>query len=166
MNSDKLIRRLTLLQVALVALLILLPIAWVVLSSFKPSAEVTAYPPELLFRPTLDNYRTLFGTTPFLHYTWNSTVVTIGSTAIGLLLGVKHYEAFCGTFKAGDHLTIRVRNLLASKEAGAGEDLALSAFDANILRGDQELARARLSVMEPPASLLAQIATPAWETAA
>lgn len=86
--NDKLAARLNLLQIALVALLILLPIAWMVLSSLKPSAEVTAYPPKLFFAPTLENYRTLFGTTPFLHYTWNSTVITVGSTAIGLLLGV------------------------------------------------------------------------------
>ena len=86
--NDKLVQRLNLLQIAFVALLILLPIAWMVLSSFKPSAEVTAYPPTLMFSPTLENYRTLFGTTPFLHYTWNSTVITVGSTAIGLLLGI------------------------------------------------------------------------------
>ena len=50
--------------------------------------EVTAYPPTLWFMPTLENYRQLFETTPFAHYTWNSAVITIGSTAIGHLLGV------------------------------------------------------------------------------
>src|SRR6218665_4223238 len=69
------------------ALLILLPIAWMLLSSFKPSAQVTAYPPRLWFGPTLENDRTLFAGTPFLRYTWNSTVITAGSTAIGFLLG-------------------------------------------------------------------------------
>jgi multiple sugar transport system permease protein len=86
--SDKLIQRLNLLQIAVVALLILMPIAWMVLSSFKPSAEVTAYPPKLWFAPTLDNYRQLFNTTPFSHYTWNSLVITVGSTVIGIVLGV------------------------------------------------------------------------------
>jgi len=86
--SDAWMRRLNLLQIAIVAVLILLPIAWMVLSSFKPSSEVTAYPPTLVFAPTLDNYRQLFGTTPFAHYTLNSLVVTFGSTAIGILLGV------------------------------------------------------------------------------
>ncbi len=85
---DEWVRRLNTLQVAIVAVLILAPIAWMVLSSFKPSAEVTAYPPTLVFAPTLDNYRQLFGTTPFGRYTWNSLVVTAGSTAIGLVLGV------------------------------------------------------------------------------
>ena len=86
--DDKLIRRLNLFQIAIVALMILAPIAWMVLSSFKPSSQVTAYPPELFFAPTLDNYRQLFNTTPFARYTWNSTVITVGSTLIGIMLGV------------------------------------------------------------------------------
>jgi multiple sugar transport system permease protein len=86
--DDKWIRRLNLLQIAIVAFMILAPIAWMVLGSFKPSSEVTAYPPKLWFAPTLDNYRQLFDTTPFAHYTWNSAVITIGSTLIGIVLGV------------------------------------------------------------------------------
>jgi multiple sugar transport system permease protein len=86
--SDEWMHRLNTMQVLAVAVLILLPIAWMVLSSLKPSAEVTAYPPKFLFAPTLDNYRQLFQTTPFLEYTWNSMVVTVGSTLIGLVLGV------------------------------------------------------------------------------
>ena len=86
--DDRWVRRATLLQIGIVAFLILSPIAWMVLSSFKPSAEVIAYPPRLWFAPTLDNYRQLFDTTPFAHYTWNSGVVTIASTVIGIALGV------------------------------------------------------------------------------
>ena len=86
--NDTMLRRLNLLQIAIVAFVILAPIGWMVLSSFKPSSEVTAYPPTLWFAPTLDNYRQLFNTTPFGRYTWNSAVVTIGSTLIGILLGV------------------------------------------------------------------------------
>ena len=86
--DDRWVRRATLLQIGIVAFLILSPIAWMVLSSFKPSAEVIAYPPTLWFAPTLDNYRQLFDTTPFAHYTWNSGVVTIASTVIGIALGV------------------------------------------------------------------------------
>ena len=75
-------------QFALVGLLILLPVAWMVASSFKTSAEVTAYPPRLLFRPTLSNYARLFGTTPFLEYSRNSTIVAGVSTILGILLAV------------------------------------------------------------------------------
>lgn len=86
--NERWIQRLNTLQITLVAMLILLPIAWMVLGSLKPSSEVTAYPPKLFFEPTLDNYRQLFQTTPFGGYAWNSMVITVGSTLIGLLLGV------------------------------------------------------------------------------
>ena len=86
--EDKLIRRLSLLQIVIVAFMILVPVAWMVLSSFKPSAEVTAYPPTLWFAPTLDNYRQLFETTPFGQYAMNSVIITVGSTLIGIVLGV------------------------------------------------------------------------------
>jgi multiple sugar transport system permease protein len=82
------VARLNALQLALVALGILAPIAWMVLGSFKPSAEVTAYPPKLWFEPTLDNYRRLLATTPFARYALNSLAVAGGSTFIGLAIGV------------------------------------------------------------------------------
>ncbi len=88
MVSATALRRLGGLQLALVSLVILAPVAWMVLSSFKPSAEVTAYPPTLWFTPTLDNYRQLFSSTPFARYTLNSLVVAAGSTLIGLGFGV------------------------------------------------------------------------------
>jgi multiple sugar transport system permease protein len=86
--SEKWINRLSQLQLAVVALIVLAPVAWMVLSSFKPSSEVTAYPPKLLFSATLDNYRQLFQTTPFARYALNSFWVSAGSTVIGLVLGV------------------------------------------------------------------------------
>ncbi|MGA2989209.1 MAG: carbohydrate ABC transporter permease [Candidatus Korobacteraceae bacterium] len=85
--SEKWVNRLNHLQLAMVALVVLAPVAWMVLSSFKPSSEVTAYPPKLLFSATLDNYRQLFHTTPFARYALNSFWVSTGSTLIGLLLG-------------------------------------------------------------------------------
>lgn len=86
--SQKAVARLAALQIALIALVILAPIAWMVLSSFKPSSEVTAFPPKLFFAPTLENYRHLFSTTPFAAYAVNSFIVAGGSTLIGLVLGI------------------------------------------------------------------------------
>lgn len=86
--SETWIRRLNSIQLLLVIALILLPIVWMVASSFKPSAQVTAYPPALIFTPVLDNYRQLFSTTPFGSYLVNSIVITVGSTLLGLLFGV------------------------------------------------------------------------------
>lgn len=82
------IRRLNTAQLVFVGIIILTPTAWMVLSSFKPSHEVTAYPPRLFFSPTTANYAQLIERTPFLAYTRNSLIVTIGSTLLGLGLGV------------------------------------------------------------------------------
>lgn len=85
--SDRLIGYLNTLQLAFAGLVVIVPTLWMVLSSFKQSYEVTAYPPTIFFTPTLSNYATLSQTTPFLHYGLNSVIVTIGSTLIGLILG-------------------------------------------------------------------------------
>lgn len=87
-RRHQLIRALVILQLVVVAAAILFPIAWMVTSSFKSSADVTAYPPVLLFRPTLDNYTTLLQTTPFFSYARNSLIESGSSTLLGLLLGV------------------------------------------------------------------------------
>jgi multiple sugar transport system permease protein len=68
--------------------LILTPTVWMVLSSFKPSFEVTAYPPKVLFTPTFENYVQLTRTTPFVQFALNSLIVTIGSAGLGLLFGI------------------------------------------------------------------------------
>lgn len=47
------------LQLALAGIVVIVPTLWMVLSSFKQSFEITAYPPTLLFTPTLENYATL-----------------------------------------------------------------------------------------------------------
>lgn len=88
MDRERAWRLLTVLQLALVGIVILAPLIWMVLSSFKNSADVTAYPPSLVFTPTLDNYVHLIATTPFAAYVRNSLIVTAGSTALGILLGV------------------------------------------------------------------------------
>ncbi|RMC36234.1 carbohydrate ABC transporter permease [Paracoccus alkanivorans] len=71
----------------LAGVIVMTPTAWMVLSSFKPSHEVTAYPPTLIFAPTVENYVTLSEQTPFLSYAVNSLIVTVGSTLFGLLFG-------------------------------------------------------------------------------
>lgn len=86
--GDRSLRWLNAAQLALAGVIILAPTVWMVLSSFKPSFEVTAYPPSLIFAPTLDNYRELARTTPFVSYAANSLIVTSASAGLGLLFGV------------------------------------------------------------------------------
>ena len=62
---------------------------WMITLSLKPQVEATAYPPSFLhFSVTLAGYREVFTKYPFLLYTWNSLVVAVGSTALGLAVGL------------------------------------------------------------------------------
>lgn len=65
----------------------LFPIYWVLSTSFKPDADVTAVPPRFLFSPTLEHYRHVFGRGDFLNYFRNSVIVAAGSTGLSLLVG-------------------------------------------------------------------------------
>jgi multiple sugar transport system permease protein len=88
MVTRRLVRAAEGVQLALVLVILVLPIAWTFLSAFKPRTEVAALPPRLLFTPTLDNFGELFGRNDFLDYTLNSLIVATGSTVLGLALGV------------------------------------------------------------------------------
>ncbi len=65
------------------------PVLWALLTSFKTERDVLAYPPILLFTPTLANYReVLFGTASILPNLWSSLVVTSLATALTMLFAI------------------------------------------------------------------------------
>lgn len=88
MIPSRWIRWLLGIQAAILMVVLFAPIAWMILASFKSRVDITKYPPELLFTPTLENYRQLFVRTDFLENTMNSFYVAGGSTVLGLLLAV------------------------------------------------------------------------------
>ena len=64
---------------------------WMVSLSFRTNVEATASPPIFIPRnPTLDGYEFVLNnpSSPFFKFVLNSTIVALGCTAIGLLLGV------------------------------------------------------------------------------
>jgi ABC-type glycerol-3-phosphate transport system permease component len=63
----------------------LFPIAWLVISSLKPPAEVLSV--SLPSRPTLANYQGVLETYPVGRFLRNSLVVALGSTALALTTG-------------------------------------------------------------------------------
>jgi len=73
--------------VMLLAAMIMLPFVWLVLMSFKTNDDIFAFPPKLLFVPTLDNYVALWASS-FRYSFLNSAVVSITSTLLALLVGV------------------------------------------------------------------------------
>jgi multiple sugar transport system permease protein len=65
------------------------PIVWSVLNSFKTEQDVLAYPPKLIFSPTLAAYRdVLFGSSSILPNLWSSFVISVGTTVITIVLAV------------------------------------------------------------------------------
>jgi len=65
------------------------PVIWGLLTSFKTERDVLAYPPVLLFEPTLANYReVIFGASSILPNLWSSLVVTSGATALTMLIAI------------------------------------------------------------------------------
>jgi ABC-type glycerol-3-phosphate transport system permease component len=82
----------TLALIALAALLLAVwafPVVWALLTSFKTERDVLAYPPSLIFEPTLSNYReVLFGSASILPNLASSTIVAGASTLLTLLFAV------------------------------------------------------------------------------
>jgi len=82
----------TLALIALAALLLAVwafPVLWALITSFKTERDVLAYPPSLIFEPTLRNYRdVLFGSASILPNLASSTIVAGASTLLTLLFAV------------------------------------------------------------------------------
>ena len=65
------------------------PVLWGLLTSFKTERDVLAYPPAVIFEPTLDNYReVIFGSSSILPNLWSSFVVSTAATLLTMLFAV------------------------------------------------------------------------------
>jgi multiple sugar transport system permease protein len=74
----------------LVVLLVwtLLPFYWMIATSLKSDREIYGFEATLFpHRPTLGAYARLFGTTPFMKYVRNSTIIAVGNTLLSLAFG-------------------------------------------------------------------------------
>src|SRR5436305_1725153 len=95
--------------IALALAVFLLPLFWIIETSFKSYNDIFAIPPKFTnFGFTLDNYRHVFVTntgalgngqsvnvsTGFAHYFTNSIILAVASTAIALVLGTATAYAF------------------------------------------------------------------------
>jgi multiple sugar transport system permease protein len=71
-----------------ITLAVLFPFLWMLASSFKSQVDIIAWPPRLLFHPTLRNYERVFGEQDFLKYFFNSTLVAAAAVGAALVLGL------------------------------------------------------------------------------
>ena len=85
----------------------LIPIYWIVATSFKPYKDIFAMPPKFLFRPTADNYVGLMtirsmtpegpkivGTSAYPRQLLNSVIIGFVSTALAVSLGTMSAYVF------------------------------------------------------------------------
>jgi len=73
---------------AVIAILVwsLFPIAFIVMSSFKPGQDIFSVPPKFVFEPTLRHYVNLWASwQTFFQGLLNSTVITAGATALAVV---------------------------------------------------------------------------------
>lgn len=65
------------------------PVLWALLTSFKTERDVLAYPPTVVFTPTLANYHeVLFGSSSILPNLWSSLVVSCWATLLTMLFAI------------------------------------------------------------------------------
>ena len=72
-----------------IGILLFFPILWIFLTSFKTEATAIADPPVFLFFDwTMENYTTVQERSNYFRHFWNSVVISIGSTVLGLIIAV------------------------------------------------------------------------------
>ena len=72
-----------------IALLIFFPILWTVLTSFKTEGQAINDPPIFFFFDwTLENYKAVLERSDYMHFLWNSIIIAVGSTLLGILIAV------------------------------------------------------------------------------
>lgn len=72
-----------------VALVIFFPVLWMILTSFKTEASAVAMPPQFLSADwTLENYSDVWARSDYPRFFWNSVVIAVGSTLLGLMIAI------------------------------------------------------------------------------
>lgn len=72
-----------------VGLTIFFPVFWTILTSFKTEASAVASPPQFLGADwTLENYTDVWARSDYPRFFWNSVVISIGSTLLGLAVAI------------------------------------------------------------------------------
>lgn len=93
-------------MLTVVLLWTLVPLVWMLLSSFKPTDDLTSTSPVVAFKPTLDHYKALFsGGNDIAPFIRNSIIAAGVSTIIAVALGcLAGYGLARSRFRGKDHV--------------------------------------------------------------
>lgn len=86
-----------------------LPMAWIVMTSFKSSRDITTYPPLFFFKPTWNNYIQAISRYNFSSLFKNSLIVSLSSMALSVGFGL--FAAYTLTrfkFKGSNALSMAI----------------------------------------------------------
>lgn len=72
--------------ILLILLWTIFPIAWMILTSFKPADDIMVTPPRFIFSPTIDNYFHAIQKANFTLFIKNTLLVSIVSTVLVIIL--------------------------------------------------------------------------------
>jgi multiple sugar transport system permease protein len=64
------------------------PVYWLVTMSLKTQVDIVAKKPSFIFAPTFENYANVIKDPAVQGFLWNSLIVGLGTTGLGLLIGV------------------------------------------------------------------------------
>ncbi len=70
------------------AFLMFFPVLWMFMTSFKTEQIAFAIPPQLVFTPTLENWRVALLESPYFEFLTNSLIITGISTLLALIAGI------------------------------------------------------------------------------
>ena len=107
-SKEKTYHVIALVVIAIALIFYLIPVYWIIATSFKPYVDIFAMPPKFSFKPTLDNYVGLMtirsmstegeveiaSSSPYLRQLLNSIIIGFVSTAIAVCLGTMSAYAF------------------------------------------------------------------------
>jgi multiple sugar transport system permease protein len=74
--------------IAFVALMVVVPVLWTLISSFKHTVDIETTPPTLVFKPTLDNFIYVLNRASVRGALINSIVISTSAVLIGAVLGL------------------------------------------------------------------------------
>jgi len=91
-KSSRLVLIATYAVVTILVLIVILPMLWIFMMSFKSTMDIISWPPSFIFKPTLVNYKAVFSPSsnhlPVAHVLLNSIVVTVTSMVVAIILSV------------------------------------------------------------------------------
>ena len=71
----------------LISLITLFPIIWILITSVKPTIDIPAYPPKVIFQPTLEHYERAFSRSGFFSSFLDSTLIAVVVMLLSVTLG-------------------------------------------------------------------------------